>query len=255
MKLSFKKYGEGKPLVLFHGLFGSGDNWTTHAKNWAQQGFCVYLVDQRNHGHSEHSAEMSYALLRDDAIELLAEENLRDIVLMGHSMGGKTVMRVAQEVPFLIEKMIVVDMGVKAYPPHHDKVFDALHRIDLNHIQSRGEAEAILGQSEVDKATQLFLLKNLYWKEAGKLAWRFNLPVLESQMESILEAIPATPTCDVNTLFIRGELSGYINPGEEQDISKIFTKNQIVTIPQSGHWPHAESPELFSYEVMRFCQY
>jgi esterase len=83
MKLSFKKYGEGKPLVLFHGLFGSGDNWTTHAKNWAQQGFCVYLVDQRNHGHSEHTSEMSYELMRDDAIELLAEENLRDIILMG----------------------------------------------------------------------------------------------------------------------------------------------------------------------------
>ena len=255
MKLSFKKYGEGKPLVLFHGLFGSGDNWTTHAKNWAQQGFCVYLVDQRNHGHSEHSTEMSYELMRDDAIELLAEENLRDIILMGHSMGGKTVMHVAQEVPFLVEKMIVVDMGVKAYPPHHDKVFDALHRIDLNHIQSRGEAESIMGHSEVDKATQLFLLKNLYWKEAGKLAWRFNLPVLESQMESILKAIPTTPTSDVNTLFIRGELSGYILPGDEEGISKIFPKNQLVTIPKSGHWPHAESPELFSYEVMRFCQH
>jgi pimeloyl-ACP methyl ester carboxylesterase len=252
MNLHFNKYGEGKPLLIFHGLFGSGDNWTTHAKNWAEHGFCVYTIDQRNHGRSFHSNEMNYQLMRDDAIDLIASENLRDVILMGHSMGGKTVMNVAQEIEFLIDKLIVVDMGVKQYPRHHDVVFKALRSIPLDHIQSRSEAEEIFGNSEVDKATQLFLLKNLYWQEPGKLAWRFNLDALENHIDEILSAVPLHTAVNVPTLFIKGELSNYILKEDSTELERYFPKVQITEVKNSGHWPHAESPAFFFQEVLNF---
>lgn len=252
MKLNFNKYGEGKPMLIFHGLFGTGDNWTTHAKKWAEHGFCVYTIDQRNHGRSPHSEEMNYALMRDDAIDLMASENLRDVILMGHSMGGKTVMHVAQEIEFLIEKMIVVDMGVKKYPRHHDAVFQALRSVPIDQIQSRAEAEEIFAKTTVDKATQLFLLKNLYWKEPGKLDWRFNLDALEIHIEEILQEVPLNSPVQVPTLFIKGELSNYILHEDQPQIAQYFPKAKITEVKNSGHWPHAESPDFFFQQVLDF---
>lgn len=252
MNLHFNKYGEGKPLLIFHGLFGSGDNWTTHAKNWAEHGFCVYTIDQRNHGRSFHSDEMNYQLMRDDAIDLIASENLRDVILMGHSMGGKTVMNVAQEIEFLIDKLIVVDMGVKQYPRHHDAVFQALRAVPLDQIQSRSEAEEIFAKTSVDKATQLFLLKNLYWKEPGKLDWRFNLNALEIHIDEILTEVPPGNPVHVPTLFIKGELSNYILNEDLPQLGSYFPKVQITEVKNSGHWPHAESPAFFFQEVLNF---
>ncbi|MFA9220408.1 MAG: alpha/beta fold hydrolase, partial [Sediminibacterium sp.] len=228
------------------------DNWTTHAKKWAENGFCVYTIDQRNHGRSSHSDEMNYQLLRDDAIDLIAEENLRDIILLGHSMGGKTVMHVAQELEFLIEKLIVVDMGVKRYPRHHDAVFQALRSVPVDEIQSRAEAEELFAKTTVDKATQLFLLKNLYWKEPGKLDWRFNLNALENHIEEILAEVPLNAVVQTPTLFIKGELSNYILNEDKTELERLFVNVQFTEVNNSGHWPHAESPDFFFQEVLNF---
>ena len=252
MKLHFNKYGEGKPMLIFHGLFGTGDNWTTHAKKWAEHGFSVYTIDQRNHGRSFHSDAMNYKLMCEDAIDFIASENLRDVILLGHSMGGKTVMHAAQEIEFLIDKLIVVDMGVKRYPRHHDAVFHALRSVPLNQIQSRAEAEEIFSKTTVDKATQLFLLKNLYWKEPGKLDWRFNLDALETHIDEILTEVPAGNPVQVPTLFIKGELSNYILNEDLTQLESYFPKVKLTEVKNSGHWPHAESPDFFFQEVLNF---
>jgi pimeloyl-ACP methyl ester carboxylesterase len=252
MKLHFNKYGEGKPMLIFHGLFGTGDNWTTHAKKWAEHGFSVYTIDQRNHGRSFHSDAMNYKLMCEDAIDFIASENLRDVILLGHSMGGKTVMHAAQEIEFLIDKLIVVDMGVKRYPRHHDAVFHALRSVPLNQIQSRAEAEEIFSKTTVDKATQLFLLKNLYWKEPGKLDWRFNLDALETHIDEILTEVPAGNPVQVPTLFIKGELSNYILNEDLPQLESYFPKVKLTEVKNSGHWPHAESPDFFFQEVLNF---
>jgi pimeloyl-ACP methyl ester carboxylesterase len=177
MKLHFKKIGEGQPILILHGLFGSSDNWQTHAKKLAEN-YCVYLIDQRNHGHSPHSEEFSYDLMAADLLELIAAEGLRDVILIGHSMGGKTIMRFAQEHDFLIDKMIVVDMGIKAYAPHHDVIFQGLYNVKVPHVASRKEAEERLLECVTEPSTAQFLMKNLYWKTQTELAWRFNLDVL-----------------------------------------------------------------------------
>jgi pimeloyl-ACP methyl ester carboxylesterase len=251
MKLSFKKYGEGQPLLIFHGLFGSGDNWTTHAKNWSNAGYSVYCIDQRNHGHSEHDQVMTYEAMAEDAIEFIAEHQLRDILLLGHSMGGKTVLHLAEQIPFLISKMIVVDMGIKAYPPHHGPVFEALNSLSVESLKSRGEAEVHMQKSSLDSATQLFLLKNLYWKSPGQLAWRFNLPVLQEKINNILMGFDGKIT-DIETLFIKGGHSNYILQEDIPEIKKSINFAEFRTLDRSGHWPHAEEPQLFYQTVLDF---
>ena len=252
MKLHYRKYGEGQPIVILHGLFGSSDNWQTLGKKFAEN-FEVYLVDQRNHGHSPKSNEFNYQLLSDDLHKLITDLELENIILIGHSMGGKTVMTFTQQHPEFIEKLIVVDIGPKAYPMHHDIILEGLNSLDLSSIKSRGQADKQLSQYIEDVGVKQFLLKNLYWVEKGQLGWRINIPVLEEKMPDIIAAIP-NEIVDTPTLFIRGEKSNYIVEDDFQNIYDQFTNSEIETIYDAGHWVHAENPFSFYNIVMDFSK-
>jgi esterase len=253
MSLFYRKIGNGPPLVVLHGLFGSGDNWQTHAKVWAEK-FTVYLIDQRNHGHAPHSEVMNYTAMCEDLVSFFAEEGLRDVALLGHSMGGKTAMHFALDHSFLLEKLIVVDMGIKAYPSHHDRIFEGLFFVDVDHVKARGEAEDRLRPFVDDPATLAFLMKNMYWKENQQLAWRFNLPVLFRSMPEILAALPLGKKVDIPTLFIRGERSNYILDEDREGIENVFSDASFQTVAEAGHWPHAENPKAFQTIVQRFLE-
>ena len=251
MKLNFKQFGKGKALVILHGLFGSSDNWQTHGKKLAEY-FDVYLIDQRNHGESDWSDEFSYDLMADDLHELIIENNLNEIILMGHSMGGKTAMRYAQKHPEMIEKLIIVDMGVKEYPVSHNTIIEGLKSIDLSVIKSRSAASEQLAKFIDSKSIRQFLLKNLYWKEKGQLAWRINLPVLEEKYPEIIKALPKVETM-IDTLFIAGGQSDYVLPEDHDSIRNLFPLADFYTIERAGHWIHAEAPEEFIEEVLGFA--
>lgn len=240
MKLHYRKLGEGQPMIILHGLFGSSDNWQTLGKKFAEN-FEVYLVDQRNHGHSPKSEEFDYGLMAGDLHELITDLNLSDIILIGHSMGGKAVMTFAQSYPDLISRLIVVDIGIKSYPMHHDTILTGLNSMDLSIIKSRGQADKHLSDYISDFGVKQFLLKNLYWVEKGQLGWRINIPVLTEQMPNILAPIPEGKV-DVVTLFIRGEKSNYILEDDFQSIYDQFPNSEIETIYDAGHWVHAENP-------------
>ncbi len=250
MELYFKKLGQGKPLIILHGLFGSSDNWQTHAKKLAEY-FEVYLVDQRNHGRSEWSDAFSYEIMAEDVRELIEKEGIEDFILMGHSMGGKTAMHYAQKYPEDIAKMIIVDMGIKAYPIHHDVILDGLKSIDLSKIDSRSLADEQLGKYIDNFAIRQFLLKNLYWKEKGQLAWRINIPVLERELHQIVTALPEKEVM-IETLFMRGGQSNYILESDYESIRKVFPLAVFHEIPKAGHWIHAEAPQEFIHEVLGF---
>lgn len=251
MKLHYRELGEGKPFVILHGLFGFSDNWQTHAKKLASY-FRVILVDLRNHGHSDWSDDFSYDLMVSDLKELFDDLQLENVVLLGHSMGGKTAMLFAQKFPDLLEKLIVVDMGVKAYPMHHDHILEGLNSIDLTKLTARSEAEKQLAKHIDSDGVRQFLLKNIYWKEKGKMAWRMNIPVLERELPNIISALPAGESF-VPTLFIRGEMSNYVLDEDFQEIENQFPDSEFVTIPNAGHWVHAEAPEEFIDAVLGFC--
>ena len=251
MELFYREMGEGQPLVILHGLFGFSDNWQTQAKKFSDY-YRVILVDLRNHGHSPWSDAFSYALMVEDLKSLFDALNLTDVILLGHSMGGKVAMHFAQKYEDRLNKLIVVDMGVKSYPLHHEHILKAFHEIDLSKLSARSEAEAILKQFIDSDGVRQFLLKNLYWMEKGKLSWRVNFPVLEREMSEILSSLPEKEVL-TSTLFIRGQLSNYILDTDIPILESYFPDSQLISVENAGHWVHAEAPEAFVDAVLGFC--
>jgi esterase len=252
MKLFFKKSGEGKPLMILHGLFGMSDNWNTLSKQFSEKGFLVYLIDLRNHGRSPHSEEFDFGLMSGDMIELMNDEKLVSASVIGHSLGGKSAMWMACEHPDRVSKLLVADMAPRYYEPHHQSVIAAIHSVDPEHISSRKEAETILRESLRDEDTIQFLLKNLYWNEQEKLDWRFNITSIEKNISKIGIALPEHFRFNGKTLFLRGEKSGYITDADKQDIVNHFPSAIIKTIPGAGHWIHAENPKGFMDAALPF---
>lgn len=254
MKLFYRKSGEGKPLIILHGLFGQSDNWNTLARQFSDAGFEVYTVDLRNHGLSPHSEVWNYKVMSDDVLELITDLNLQDVILLGHSMGGKVAMEFALRHPEFLSKLIVVDIAPKYYTPHHQSILKALNDVDFNTVKSRKEAENILSKHITDLGTKQFLLKNIYWKENGQLDWRFNLKVITDQIETVGQETPENEICSIPTLFIRGENSNYIKDSDLDLIHSIFSSSSLKTISKSGHWVHAEQPIVFFETVKEFTE-
>jgi esterase len=252
MKLHYREFGSGQTFIILHGLFGSSDNWQTHAKKLAEY-FHVILVDQRNHGHSCWSEDFSYQHMANDLNELCVDLQLSNFILLGHSMGGKTVMEFAKHHEKLISKLIIVDIGIKSYPMHHEKIITGLKSINLEDLSTRIGAENQLRNYIESNGVLQFLLKNLYWNSEKKLAWRMNIPVLENKMNEILSEILIDNKIYTPTLFIRGELSNYILDEDWTEIENYFPDSKLITIQNAGHWVHAEAPKLFIDEVLNFC--
>ncbi len=242
MKLNFKILGQGKPIIILHGLFGMLDNWITFGRALSE-GYQVYLVDQRNHGSSGHTAEHDYFLMSNDVLELCDQEKLEKIILIGHSMGAKTAMRFALDHPTRVEALILVDMGVKGHSGGHETIFRALQSMDLAAIQSRKEAEDILSERIPEPGVRQFLLKNLTRNADGSYAWKFNLQALYDHYDQVLEAITSDVPFTGNTAFVRGARSGYISNADWDGITAVFPNAELFTIPEAGHWVHADQPQ------------
>ena len=244
--------GEGKPLLILHGFLGMSDNWKTLGSKYAENGFQVHLIDQRNHGKSFHSENFDYEVLATDVKNYMEHHKIVKTALIGHSMGGKTAMQFACTHPKLIEKLIIADIAPKYYPPHHNEIINGLLALNFDEITSRGDADTELAKHLSDIGVRQFLLKNLYWIEKGKLGFRFNLLVLQHKMEEIGENISSSATYLGETLFLRGDRSEYILQNDFDNIKKHFPKASLETIPNSGHWLHAENPKAFFSSSLEF---
>lgn len=246
--------GSGQPFVFLHGFLGMSDNWKTLGNQFSEDHYQVHLLDQRNHGRSFHSDDFNYDVMVEDLIAYCEAHQLKNIILLGHSMGGKTAMLFAMEHPELVSKLIVADISPRYYPVHHETILKGLSALDFDILKSRGEADDVLKQYVSDFGTRQFLLKNLYWETKVRLGLRLNLEVLKANINEVGEALPMHSKFLKDTLFLRGDKSEYIAVEDEILIKTHFPEAKIVTISNAGHWLHAENPVDFYNEVSNFLK-
>ena len=252
MHLHSNIIGEGQPFIILHGFLGMGDNWKTLAKQFSGLGFQVHLVDQRNHGRSFHDSEFNYDVLAADLKTYCSHHNLQNIVLLGHSMGGKTAMLFAALYPEIVSKLIVADISPRFYPVHHDAILEGLSSLNFEEITSRKQAEEQLSKYVQDVGTRQFLLKNIYRLSPSVLGLRINLKTLKTNVSEVGEALSSTLNFQKDTLFLRGDKSEYISDQDRPLIKHQFPTAVVKTISNAGHWLHAENPVEFFHNVRVF---
>lgn len=251
MKLNYKKTGTGETLIILHGLFGSADNWFSIAKELEKE-YTLYLVDQRNHGDSPHSEDWNYQVMAEDLNELMESEGIESAYLMGHSMGGKTVMAFALQYPEKVKKLIVADIAPRYYPLHHQVILEGLNAIPIDQIKSRKDADDILSGYIKNVGIRQFLLKSLGRNEKGGFEWKINLKTITEKIEIVGEEIDSDQSFENPTLFMGGENSDYIKERDKIDISRLFPNSNIIYIKNAGHWLHAEQPGAVIEAVRSF---
>ena len=249
--LHHKVAGTGAPLVIIHGLFGSLENVGALARLLSRD-FTVYSFDLPNHGRSPHSAGADLAYMAGAVLETTKQLGLSEAFWVGHSLGGKVAMEVALQSPAVAKALAVIDIAPVAYPPRHDDVFNGLHAIDPAALNSRAEAETILERHVAGAPVRSFLLKNLT-RERDTFRWRMNLADLADQYPRLIDANRdgrfAGPV-----LFLKGADSNYLKPAHREAILQKFPKAEVKIVAQTGHWLHAEKPELTATLIKKFLQ-
>ena len=239
-------------LLILHGFLGMADNWKTLAAQYSENGFEVHALDLRNHGKSFQSLDFSYDLMVTDVLGYCQANSINKTNVLGHSMGGKLAMFLATEHPDLVKKLIVADIAPKFYAPHHNEILAGLNAVNFKLKPTRADVESILLPHIPDFGTRQFLLKNLYWHTPGQLAFRFNLMAFLENKLSVGEELPKNAVFSKTTLFLRGGNSNYILDSDFHDIKTHFPQADIQTIPDVGHWLHAENPALFLQITLKF---
>lgn len=244
--------GQGPALFILHGFLGSGDNWKTLAKKWSELGREVHLLDARNHGKSFHSDQFSYEIMSEDVIQYAHHNQIKTFDLLGHSMGGKTAQFLALRFPQYLNRLVVVDIASKAYPPHHTEILEALYQLDSMKLSSRKEAEEFLIPLFKDAGLRQFLLKNLERDDSGILSVKCNIELFRNHPTIIGKSLPSDAQIHTPTLFVRGLRSNYITDADLLLLKEQFTHFNLRDIPNAGHWLHAEQPELFDAAIREF---
>jgi len=259
MLLHSRIEGEGKPIVIIHGFLGMSDNWKTLGTQFANEGYQVHALDLRNHGKSFHADDFSYEIMVEDVKKYFEFHQLKDVLLLGHSMGGKVAMTFTLEHQEMVEKLIVVDISPRRYPGRnvHFDMIGAMMEVDFEHIHTREEVEKFLTERIPDQRIRLFVMKNLYRKTRHTLDWRLNLQAISSNMDYVFEGIDSNEVYKGAVLFIRGGKSDYITGTDTELIRKFFPSAIIQTIEGASHWVHADAPEelcrLFSGFLGKTC--
>jgi pimeloyl-ACP methyl ester carboxylesterase len=252
MRLYSRHFGEGKPVLILHGLFGSSDNWLSFGKALALHGYNVHLLDLRNHGQSPQDHTFEYASLSYDVAQYIESSGIVNPVVAGHSLGGKTTIKLATTAPHLLSAMVIIDIAPRFYPVHHKQIIDALESVDFTLMKTRSDVEGILSKSITEPAVLQFMLKNVWWKEKDRLAWRFNLEAISQNIIHVGEAVYPDGFFHLPSLFIRGGKSGYITDADESDILERFSGSEIKIAPGAGHWVHADNPEWLMQTLLEF---
>lgn len=254
MELHHKMYGHGFPTLLLHGVFGMLDNWHHFAKQLSHD-FWVITLDQRNHGRSFHSDDFNYEVLAEDIRKFLISHQIKKCNLIGHSMGGKVAMHLALEYHEFVNRLVVIDIGIKQYPRNHDIILQALCNTDLSSFTHRTDLYKELNQSIANEAVVNFLLKNITRdKNSNAFIWKLNLKAIKNNYEKLIEPVESDYQFNGETLFIKGENSNYLSEGDLPEIKNLFPLAELTTIKDAGHWIHAEQEQRLLYKIDEFLK-
>ena len=241
-------------VLILHGFLGSGDNWISIARKLNIEGFTIHLIDQRNHGRSFHSDNFDYEFMSNDLLEYINHHNIKNPILIGHSMGGKTVMKFSLKFPKLVHKLFVLDISPKEYPVHHQQIINSLISIDFSKLDTRKKIDAELRKSIEQQGLRNFLMKNVYRKDNKILDFRFNLNCLSKNIASISEEVNSDNKFIDEVYFFKGSLSEYIMDEDNALIYKLFPNSKFIKIQNAGHWLHADNPNDFLSELLRLIR-
>ena len=242
-------------IIILHGLLGMGDNWKSVANKLSNdKSFCIHLIDQRNHGKSFHSEKMNYDLMVDDLHNYLKHNSIDKCFLVGHSMGGKTAINFSMTHPEYLNKLIIVDIAPKKYEPKFNYLFQALQSLNLCNYSSRKEIEVELTKNVSEESLVFFLLKNIGRDSNNKFFFKANINVLHQNLIVLMEKLIIHDKILIDTIFLKGEKSAYINENDVVLIKDRFPNSKIISIPNSGHWVHAENPEYFNMKLLQILK-
>ena len=253
MEINFKSYGEGKPVVILHGLLGSLDNWISISKSLSKN-FKIIILDLPDHGKSPHTTRFSYNKIAEQLHFFFENNSLRNISIIGHSMGGKIGIKYVDLFPENIDKLIVVDITNKEYSSKRfDHISLAINALNKTKITSRSQADLISKNFIPIEGERNFILKNL--KRIGDhFVWAPNVNLLLNSMSCISSEILLKSPVKKDVLFIKGAKSHYINKEDINRLKESFLNYKINEISNSGHWVHSENPRDFINSVMHFLK-
>ena len=254
MKLNYRRYEseqKATPVVILHGLFGSGDNWNTVAKELTELA-PVIAPDLPNHGESPHTERFDYRDVAADVAGFLEEHGLERCYLLGHSMGGKVAMSLALQRPDMVAALIVADIAPKEYPSRHQDEFEAMAEVRTAGSANRREADKLMAERIDSRAIRAFLLKNYREEASGEYEWRFNLDGVQEHYGEISAWPEHSGIYDGPVLFVTGGRSPYVSSEDEASARELFPRMELRTIPDAGHWLHAERREDFLTQVKEF---
>lgn len=251
MDLHYRSEGKGFPLIILHGFLGSLDNWRPVSRRLATF-YRVFAVDLRNHGRSPHDDTFNYRVMAKDLADFTALHRIPLAHLLGHSMGGKVAMEFATRHPENVEKLVVVDISPKAYPSAPNAALEAVCALDLAAFKSLAEVDQALAKKIPEDRLRQFLLKNVARDRSMGLKWRINLKAVADNYDGLNREIVASKRFEKPACFIRGGCSSYMEESELEAIRKSFSLGRMVTVPDAGHWVHADAPEDFFRIVLEF---
>jgi pimeloyl-ACP methyl ester carboxylesterase len=250
--LNHKMYGEsGDSLFIVHGIFGMLDNWQYHAKLLSKS-YQVVSIDARNHGKSFHAESMSYDEMAEDIVRLADHLNISKFHLLGHSMGGKIAMRMAEKSPERLRSLVVVDIAPKAYPAGHVPYFKAFLDLPLQSYHSRAQVDEAFAEYAPDKGVRQFLLKNLEINQEGGYRTKSNMRSIQKFYEEMIGDFDLSKDAYIGpVLFITGAKSAYVKEEDKSKIRDAFPNVTFEQVQRAGHWVHAENPMEFYQKLLR----
>ena len=247
MKLFYRNFGAGQPLIVLHGLFGISDNWIPFGKIMAQKNFNVYIPDLRNHGQSPHCDTFNYQSMLIDLEDFINDNRIYNPIILGHSMGGKIAMHYALKNPSKLNKLIIIDVSLRTYTKktHHIALANAMLSIDFAIAKTRADIEKQLLPDISDKRIRNFLMKNIKRKDKYSYAWKINMESIYNNIDNVYEGINIESVFEEPTIFVRGGISTYVSEDDYPKIKKHFPNSRIHTIENASHWVQADAPEQF----------